>query len=63
MPTIAGLRRRGFTPGSIRTFCERIGVTKSDNLVEMGMLESTIRDDLDASRRAPWRCCTRSRSC
>ncbi len=49
MPTLAGLRRRGFTPGSIRTFCERIGVTKSDNLVEMGLLESTIREDLDAA--------------
>ena len=47
MPTIAGLRRRGFTPGAIREFCERIGVTKADNLVEMGMLESAIRDDLD----------------
>ncbi len=51
MPTIAGLRRRGFTPESIREFCERIGVTKADNLVEMGMLESAIRDDLD--RDAP----------
>ncbi len=51
MPTIAGLRRRGFTPGAIREFCERIGVTKADNLVEMGMLESAIRDDLD--RDAP----------
>ncbi len=48
MPTIAGLRRRGFTPGSIREFCHRIGITKSDNLVEMGMLESCIREDLDA---------------
>jgi glutaminyl-tRNA synthetase len=48
MPTIAGLRRRGFTPGSIREFCQRIGITKSDNLVEMGMLESCIREDLDA---------------
>jgi glutaminyl-tRNA synthetase len=51
MPTIAGLRRRGFTPASIREFCARIGVTKADNLVEMDMLESTIRDDLD--RDAP----------
>ena len=51
MPTIAGLRRRGFTPESLREFCERIGVTKADNLVEMGMLESAIRDDLD--RDAP----------
>ena len=49
MPTIAGLRRRGFTPGSIREFCYRIGVTKSDNSVEMGMLESCIREDLDAN--------------
>jgi len=53
MPTIAGLRRRGFTPASIRDFCERIGVTKSDNTVEMGVLESCIRDDLNttATRR------------
>jgi glutaminyl-tRNA synthetase len=49
MPTIAGLRRRGYTPGAIREFCDRIGVTKSDNSVEMGILESCIRDDLDAS--------------
>jgi glutaminyl-tRNA synthetase len=52
MPTVAGLRRRGFTPGSIRTFCDRIGVTKADNLVEMGILESAIRDDLDDSAPA-----------
>ncbi|MCU7915435.1 MAG: glutamine--tRNA ligase/YqeY domain fusion protein [Candidatus Thiodiazotropha sp. (ex Gloverina cf. vestifex)] len=48
MPTIAGLRRRGFTPASIRDFCHRIGITKSDNLVEMGVLENCIREDLDA---------------
>lgn len=48
MPTIAGLRRRGYTPWSIREFCHRIGVTKMDNSVEMGMLEATIRDDLNA---------------
>ncbi|MCP3669552.1 MAG: glutamine--tRNA ligase/YqeY domain fusion protein [Gammaproteobacteria bacterium] len=47
MPTIAGLRRRGYTPGSIRTFSDRIGVTKADNSVEMGMLEACIREDLD----------------
>jgi glutaminyl-tRNA synthetase len=47
MPTIAGLRRRGYTPASIREFCERIGVTKSDNLVEMAMLEHAVREDLD----------------
>ncbi|TRW49541.1 glutamine--tRNA ligase [Aliidiomarina halalkaliphila] len=47
MPTIAGLRRRGYTPGSIREFAHRIGVTKMDNMVEMGILESCIRDDLN----------------
>ncbi|MDF2179973.1 glutamine--tRNA ligase [Aliiglaciecola sp. CAU 1673] len=47
MPTIAGLRRRGYTPASIREFCKRIGVTKMDNMVEMGMLEACIRDDLN----------------
>lgn len=48
MPTIAGLRRRGYTPESIRDFCDRIGVTKSDNRVEMGVLENCIREDLNA---------------
>lgn len=48
MPTIAGIRRRGYTPASIREFAKRIGVTKMDNVVEMGVLESCIRDDLNA---------------
>ncbi|WP_136487827.1 glutamine--tRNA ligase [Vibrio sp. H11] len=47
MPTISGLRRRGFTSGSIREFCKRIGVTKQDNMIEFGVLESCIRDDLN----------------
>ncbi|WP_133406424.1 glutamine--tRNA ligase [Parashewanella tropica] len=47
MPTIAGLRRRGYTPASIREFCKRIGVTKMDNLVEVGMLNACIREDLN----------------
>lgn len=47
MPTIAGLRRRGFTSSSIRDFCDRIGVTKSDNSIEMGVLENCIREDLN----------------
>ncbi|WP_417761984.1 glutamine--tRNA ligase [Shewanella sp.] len=47
MPTVAGLRRRGFTPSSIREFCDRIGVTKQDNLIEIGMLEACIRDELN----------------
>ena len=47
MPTISGLRRRGYTPGSIREFCRRIGVTKQENNVELAALESCIRDDLN----------------
>ncbi len=47
MPTISGLRRRGFTAASIREFCKRIGVTKQDNMIEMSSLESCIRDDLN----------------
>ena len=48
MPTIAGMRRRGYTPAAIRDFCERIGVTKSDNNVEMGLLENCVREDLNS---------------
>ena len=48
MPTIAGLRRRGYTPESIRHFCEAIGITKSEGTVEMGVLENSIRGHLDA---------------
>jgi glutaminyl-tRNA synthetase len=53
MPTLAGFRRRGYTPESIREFMRRIGVTKKDNLIELGALESCIRDDLNenAERR------------
>ena len=47
MPTLAGMRRRGFTPASIRNFCESIGVARSDSVVDMAMLEHAIRDDLD----------------
>ncbi len=47
MPTIAAFRRRGYTPGSLREFTKRIGVTKMDNTVEMGVLEACIREDLN----------------
>ena len=47
MPTIAGLRRRGYTPASIRDFCDRIGVTKVDGVVDMSTLEFCIREDLE----------------
>ncbi len=50
MPTLAGLRRRGYTPESLRDFCERIGVTKAANLVEVALLEHCLREDLN--RRA-----------
>ena len=49
MPTIAGMRRRGFTPESLRHFCEMIGVTRQDSVVDVAMLEFAIRDDLDKS--------------
>ena len=49
MPTISGLRRRGYTPAALREFCRRIGVTKQDNVVEYSALESCIRDDLNTN--------------
>ncbi|MCJ0741965.1 glutamine--tRNA ligase/YqeY domain fusion protein [Pedobacter montanisoli] len=47
MPTISGLRRRGYTPESIREFCERIGIAKRENLIELSLLEFCIREDLN----------------
>lgn len=49
MPTISGLRRRGYTPASIRNFCERIGIQKRENMIDMGLLEFCIREDLNAT--------------
>jgi len=51
MPTLSGLRRRGYTPEAIRAFCERIGVAKRDSTVDLALLEHAVRDDLN--RRAP----------
>ena len=51
MPTIAGLRRRGYTPEAIRDFCDRIGVAKRDSMVDVALLEHCIREDLN--KRAP----------
>ena len=51
MPTLSGLRRRGYTPASIRNFCERIGVAKRDSMVDVALLEHSIREDLN--KRAP----------
>ncbi len=47
MPTISGLRRRGYTPGAIRNFCNRIGVAKADSMVDMALLEYCVREDLN----------------
>jgi glutaminyl-tRNA synthetase len=55
MPTISGMRRRGFTPAALRDFCERIGVTRSDGIVDVGVLEFCVRDDLD--KNAPRAMC------
>ncbi|MES0446031.1 MAG: glutamine--tRNA ligase/YqeY domain fusion protein [Desulfobacterales bacterium] len=49
MPTLSGLRRRGLTPESIRNFCERIGVAKRDSMVDMALLEYSVREDLNKS--------------
>jgi len=51
MPTLSGLRRRGYTPESIRNFCDRIGVAKSNSIVDVAMLEHCVREDLN--KRAP----------
>jgi glutaminyl-tRNA synthetase len=51
MPTIVGMRRRGYTPEAIRTFCDRIGVAKRENVVDVALLEHAVREDLN--RRAP----------
>jgi glutaminyl-tRNA synthetase len=58
MPTLSGLRRRGYTPASIRAFCEMIGVTRSPGMVDIGLLEFAIRDDLD--KHAPRAMCVLS---
>jgi len=47
MPTLDGMRRRGYTPASIRNFCDMVGVTKANSVVDVGMLEHSLRDDLD----------------
>ena len=47
MPTIAGLRRRGYTPASIRSFCDRIGVAKRENVIDVALLEFSVREDLN----------------
>ena len=55
MPTLAGMRRRGFSPEAIRNFCTEIGVAKNDNLIDMSLLEHCVREDLND--RAPRAMC------
>lgn len=55
MPTVSGMRRRGITPAALRDFCERIGVTRSDSVVDVSMLEFSVRNDLD--KNAPRAMC------
>ncbi len=47
MPTISGMRRRGYTPGSIRNFCDKIGIAKRENMIELSLLEFCVREDLN----------------
>jgi glutaminyl-tRNA synthetase len=47
MPTIAGMRRRGYPPAALRDFCDRVGITKKDHLIEMSVLENSVREDLN----------------
>jgi len=51
MPTLSGMRRRGYTPTAIRAFCHTIGITKSEGTVDLALLEATVREDLESSRR------------
>jgi glutaminyl-tRNA synthetase len=51
MPTLSGMRRRGFTPAAIRAFCERIGVAKRDSMVDVALLEHAVREDLNKHAR------------
>ncbi len=59
MPTLCGLRRRGYTPVSIRNFCDRIGVAKATYTVEYGFLGIACGRISTPRPSAPWRCCTR----
>ena len=51
MPTLSGMKRRGYTPHSIKDFCSRIGITKKNSAIEMGVLENSIREELNISAK------------
>ena len=60
MPTIAGMRRRGYTPEAIRDFCARIGVAKKENVIDVALLEHTRARGPEQARAArAWPCCGR----
>ena len=63
MPTIAGIRRRGYTPEAVRDFCERIGVSKANSTVDVGVLEHCVREDLKSKSREQERCRKSYQSC
>jgi glutaminyl-tRNA synthetase len=52
LPTLAGLRRRGFTPEAIRNFCDRIGVARANSVIDYALLEHCLREDLNGARAA-----------
>ena len=55
MPTVSGMRRRGFTPTSIRKFSEMVGVSRTDGIADISMLEHALRDDLNQNAPRVWR--------
>ena len=59
MPTICGLRRRGYTPEAIRSFCDRIGVAKFNSTIDMAVLENALREDLNRRALECWPCSAR----
>lgn len=62
MPTISGMRRRGYTPAAIREFCKTIGLTKFNSLNDFALLEHSVREDLNKTSLRAYGCCVLSRS-
>jgi glutaminyl-tRNA synthetase len=63
MPTLQGIRRRGYTPSALRLMVDRVGISKQNSLLDISILEGALRDDLDAQRRGAWRWSIRSSWC
>ena len=57
MPTLSGMRRLGYTARAIRNLCDAIGVAKANSTVDIALLEHFVREDLEQTRPASWRCC------